>query len=68
MRSPDLFTAVFLPLSNSSFWQDRADEARQMANQVEDFSCKSVLIRIAIDFDRLAARTSELKHKLKAQK
>lgn len=65
---PDLFRAVSLPLGDSSFWQDRADEARQMANQVEDFPCKSVLIRIAIDFDRLAARTSELEHKLKARK
>jgi len=53
-----------LPLDDSRFWQDRADEARQMANVIDDFASKSVLIRIAIDFDRLAARASVLKNRL----
>ena len=56
-----------LPLHDSNFWQGRADEARQMANEVGDFASKSVLIRIAIDFDRLAARASELKHELQTR-
>ena len=56
-----------LPLHDSNFWQVRANEARQMANEVEDFASKSVLIRIAIDFDRLAERASALKHKLHAR-
>ena len=64
---PDLFRAMSLPLGDSSFWRARADEVRQLVVQVEDFTSKSVLIRIAIDFDRLAARTSELKHRVKAE-
>lgn len=64
---PDLFRAMSLPLGDSSFWRERADEVRQLVVQVEDFTSKSVLIRIAIDFDRLAARTSELKHRVKAE-
>ena len=64
---PDLFRAVSLPLGDSNFWRDRAGEARQMASQIEDFASKSVLIRIAIDFDRLATRANELAHRYQAQ-
>jgi len=64
---PDLFRAASLPLGDYSFWRDCADEVRQLVNQVEDSASKSVLIRIAIDFDRLAARTNELKHRLQAE-
>jgi hypothetical protein len=64
---PDLFRAVSLPLGDSNFWRHRADEARRMANQIDDFASKSVLIRIAIDFDRLAARANELERRHHAQ-
>ena len=63
---PDLFRASSLPLGDCSFWRDCADEVRLMVSQVEDFASKSVLIRIAIDFDRLAARTNELNARLGA--
>jgi len=63
---PDLFRAVSLPVGECSFWRNCADEVRQMVGQVEDAASKSVLIRIAIDFDRLAARTDELNSRLRA--
>jgi hypothetical protein len=48
-----------LPLNDPNFFHERANEARQMADDIEDFGSKSVLVRIAIDFERLARRTSE---------
>jgi hypothetical protein len=62
---PDLFRAASLPVGECSFWRNCADEVRQMVSQVEDAASISVLIRIAIDFDRLAARTDELNSRLR---
>jgi hypothetical protein len=50
---------VPLPLNDPNFFHERANEARQMAGDIEDFGSKSVLMRIAIDFERLARRASE---------
>jgi hypothetical protein len=56
LEEPQLET--FPHLDDPNFWRERAEEARQMAEAIEDFGSKSVLFRIAVDFDRVAARAS----------
>jgi hypothetical protein len=45
-------------LDQPDYWHGRANEARQLAEQIADYGSKSVLLRIAVDYERIAARAS----------
>ena len=47
-------------LDDPEFWRARAEEARLFAEQIGDYGSKSVLFRIAVDYDRVAARAAAL--------
>ena len=47
-------------LDDPEYWQARAEEARACAEQITDFGSKAVLFRIAVDYDRVAARVAAL--------
>jgi hypothetical protein len=42
-------------LDNPEHWQERAEEARSIAQQLSDPDSKRMMLRIAQDYDRLAA-------------
>ena len=42
-------------LDNPEHWQDRAEEARSIAEQMSDRDSKRMMLRIAEDYERLAA-------------
>jgi len=39
-------------------WRDRADEARQMADQIADAAAKDAMLQVAAGYDRLAERAA----------
>ena len=47
-------------MDDPEYWQARAEEARACAEQIRDFGSKAVLFRIAVDYDRVAARVAAL--------
>ena len=44
-------------LNDPTFWSSRADEARTIAEQLEDHARKELMLRIAEDYDLLAKLT-----------
>jgi hypothetical protein len=46
-------------LNDPAHWRDRAEEARTRADQMSDPRCKSVMLRIANDYELLAERAAE---------
>jgi hypothetical protein len=48
-------------LDDPEFWKARAEEARLLAEQVTDYNSKAVLFRIAVDYERIADRTTTLR-------
>ena len=42
------------PLNNSSYWRNRAEEARTIAESMRTAHPKSIMLKIAEDYDRLA--------------
>jgi len=42
-------------LDNPEHWQERAEEARSIAEQMSDPDTKQMMLRIAEDYERLAA-------------
>jgi hypothetical protein len=47
-------------LDDPDFWRARAEEARAFAEQIADYGSKAVLFRIAVDYERIAARAEVL--------
>jgi hypothetical protein len=47
-------------LDDPEYWQSRAEEARSFAEQIADYGSKAVLFRIAVDYERIAARAAVL--------
>ncbi len=45
-----------LLLNNAAHWQLRAQEARLLAEKLEDPEAKTAILKIAHEYDRLAAR------------
>ena len=57
-RSPRFPMNRFVPdsiLDNPAHWQDRAEEARSIAEQMSDPDSRRMMLRIAEDYERLAA-------------
>jgi len=56
---PDLQTTCAIvsdsTLDDPKHWQERAEEARSIAEELKDLESKRMLLRIADDYDRLAA-------------
>jgi hypothetical protein len=46
-------------LDDPEYWQARAEE-RSFAEQIADYGSKAVLFRIAVDYERIAARAAAL--------
>jgi len=47
-------------LDDPEYWRAQAEEARSCAEQITDFGSKAVLYRIAVDYERIAARAATL--------
>jgi hypothetical protein len=45
-------------LDNPKHWQERAEEARSIAEQLSDPESKRMMLRIAEDYERLAAHAA----------
>jgi hypothetical protein len=43
-------------LSDPNYWRSQADGMRAIVDELEDVPSRSILARIAVDFDRLADR------------
>jgi hypothetical protein len=52
--------AMAVRLDDPEYWQARAEEARSCAEQIADYGSKAVLFRIAVDYERVAARAAAL--------
>ena len=46
-------------INDPEHWRSRAEEARTIAEQMNDLPSKEAMLRIAKDYDRLAKRTEE---------
>jgi hypothetical protein len=51
---------VAVRLNDPEYWRARAEEARSCAEQIADYGSKAVLFRIAVDYERIAARVAAL--------
>jgi len=47
-------------LDDPEYWLARAEETRSFAEQIADYGSKAVLFRIAVDYERIAARAAAL--------
>lgn len=45
-----------IPINDPKHWQERAEEARAMAEQLTDEKSRDAMLRIANDYDKLAER------------
>ena len=43
-------------LNNPRHWQDRASEVRKIADTLQEGSMKTAMLKLANDYDKLAAR------------
>jgi hypothetical protein len=46
-------------MNDPEHWRLRAEEARALAAQISDPECKSMMLRIADDYEELARRAEE---------
>ncbi len=46
-------------LNNAAHWKMRAEEARVLAQKLEDPEAKTAILKIADEYDHLAARAAE---------
>jgi hypothetical protein len=49
------------PLNNPSYWRSRAEEARTIAEAIRSALPRSIMLRIAEDYDRLARMAEQRK-------
>ncbi len=48
-----------LSINDPEHWHQRAEEARTIANQIDDLQAKAAMLRIAEDYERLAKRAGQ---------
>jgi hypothetical protein len=46
-------------INDPEHWRQRAEEARRLAEQINDSAAKETMLRVAADYDRLATRAEE---------
>jgi len=46
-------------INDPEHWRSRAEEARTLADQMNDETSKQMMLRIAADYERLAERAEE---------
>jgi hypothetical protein len=55
-------------INDPEHWRQRAEEARRLAEQINDPAAKETMLRVAADYDRLATRAEERAKGLSRQK
>jgi len=46
-------------INDPGHWRDRAEEMRALAHDVQDEAARQTMLRLAQDYDRLAARAEQ---------
>jgi hypothetical protein len=46
-------------INDPGHWRDRAEEMRALAQDVQDEAARQTMLRLAQDYDRLAARAEQ---------
>jgi hypothetical protein len=49
-------------------WRDHADEMRALASQTDDQECRTIMLRLANDYELLARRAARLARDARANK
>lgn len=46
-------------LNHAGHWRDSAEAMRSLADNIEDARTKTIMLRIAVDYEKLASRAEE---------
>ncbi len=55
-------------LNDPQRWRDRADEMRSLASETNDQECRTIMLRLANDYELLARQTGRLAQDSRASK
>jgi len=50
---------TYQSINDPKHWRGRAEEMRVLADEMKDIESRSIILRLASDYDRLADRTEE---------
>ena len=57
MHAPWLFNTTASPINDPAYWRQRAEEARRIAEQLDDPLAKKTLLEIAFSYEQLSTLT-----------